>query len=238
MQPLRGPALNTAVREYVKQYILENNLGPGDPLPTETELASELGVGRSSVREAIKSLQSLGIIEVRHGNGTFVREYNFDPMLELLLYSVQYDKRTLLELHRIREWLELAVMREVIEKITDREIEQLEALMGEWENCIARAKGDVASADIDARFHEILHSTLKNQTLLNLFQVFWMVYRRVTDPSIADPEPETTIREHRALLEAVRVRDPDDARRWLRQSASHGRDRIRRAVEASENGVS
>lgn len=228
MQTLRGPALNKAVREYVKQYILENNLNPGDSLPTEAELASELGVGRSSVREAIKSLQSLGIIEVRHGNGTFVREYNFDPMLELLLYSVQYDKRTLLELHRIREWLELAVMREVIQRITDREIQQLDRLMAEWEKRIAQNK---PYADMDARFHEILHGTLNNQTLLNLFKVFWMVYERVNDPSIADPEPEVTIQEHWALLEAVGARDVDAARNWLRQSASHGRERVIRAIE-------
>ncbi len=231
VQPLRGPALNQAVRDYVKQYILENNLGPGDPLPTETELASELGVGRSSIREAIKSLQSLGIIEVRHGNGTFVREYNFDPMLELLLYSVQYDKRTLLELHRVREWLELAVMREVIEKITDAEFRQLDALMLEWDRRVAQGKPTTA---MDARFHEILHGTLNNQTLLNLLKVFWVVYERVNDPSIADPEPELTVREHHALLESVRSRDVDAARDWLRTSASHSRERIRRALETED----
>jgi DNA-binding FadR family transcriptional regulator len=227
---LRGQALNQAVREYVKQYILEHNLGPGDPLPTETELAHELGVGRSSVREAIKSLQSLGIIEVRHGNGTFVREYNFDPMLELLLYSVQSEKRTLWELHRIREWLELAVMREVIDKITPKEIKQLDDLMDEWER---RYKQGKKTTELDLRYHEILHGTLNNQTLINLLKVFWVVYLRVGDPSIDDPEPEVTIQEHRALLEAVRAGNVDEARDWLRKSASHSRERIRRSLEAS-----
>ncbi len=231
MEPLRGPALNKAVREYVKQYILENNLGPGDPLPTETELANELGVGRSSVREAIKSLQSLGIIEVRHGNGTFVREYNFDPMLELLLYSVQYDKRTLWELHKVREWLELAVMGEVMEKITDHEIGLLDELMAEWERRID--ENDV-STRMDEDFHKILHSTLHNQTLLNLLKVFWVVYDRVSDPSIANPEPQTTVREHREILEAVRARDADRARKLLAASNVHGRERVRRAIEAAE----
>ena len=234
MQSLRGPALNKAVREYVKQYILENDLGPGDPLPTETELASELGVGRSSVREAIKSLQSLGIIEVRHGNGTFVREYNFDPMLELLLYSVQYDKCTLWELHKVREWLELAVMGEVIEKITDRELRQLEVIMAEWEQRIEL--GDVGT-EMDEEFHEILHSTLDNQTLLNLLKVFWVVYEHVRDPSLTNPEPKTTIRDHYEILNAVRARDTDLARKWLAKSNIHGRDRIQRAIDALEKAA-
>ncbi len=67
--PLRGPALHEAVRDYIKQYILDRKLKPGDPLPPEGQLAQELGVGRSSVREAVKALQSLGIIEARQGNG-------------------------------------------------------------------------------------------------------------------------------------------------------------------------
>jgi DNA-binding transcriptional MocR family regulator len=61
---LRGPALSKAVRDYVKQYILDHKLQGGDPLPPETQLAQDLGVGRSSVREAVKALQSLGIVEV------------------------------------------------------------------------------------------------------------------------------------------------------------------------------
>ena len=62
-KPLRRPALSKEVRDYIKQYILENDLKGGDPLPPEHQLVEELGVGRSSVREAIKSLQSLGIVE-------------------------------------------------------------------------------------------------------------------------------------------------------------------------------
>jgi DNA-binding FadR family transcriptional regulator len=88
---LRGPALSKAVRDYVKQYILENDLKGGDPLPPETHLVQELGVGRSSVREAIKSLQSLGIVEARHGDGLYVREYNMDPILETLSFSMRGD---------------------------------------------------------------------------------------------------------------------------------------------------
>ena len=72
-KPLRGPALSKAIQEYVKQFILENDLKGGDPLPSETHLVKDLGVGRSSVREAVKSLQSLGIVEVRHGDGLYLR---------------------------------------------------------------------------------------------------------------------------------------------------------------------
>ena len=71
----RRPVLNELIRDYVKQHILDHGLSAGDPLPSETQLAQELGVGRGSVREAIKALQSLGIVEVRHGDGLYVRPY-------------------------------------------------------------------------------------------------------------------------------------------------------------------
>ena len=88
-KPLRGPALSKAVRDYVKQYILDHKLQGGDALPPETQLAHDLGVGRSSVREAVKALQSLGIVEVRHGDGLYVREYNMDPILETLSFGLR-----------------------------------------------------------------------------------------------------------------------------------------------------
>ena len=89
---LRRPALNELIRDYVKQYILDQGLCAGDPLPSEIQLAQELGVGRSSVREAIKALQSLGIVEVRHGEGLYVRPYTFDPILETLSFGMRFDK--------------------------------------------------------------------------------------------------------------------------------------------------
>ena len=88
ISPLRGPLLNQAVQERVKDYITDNHLEPGDPLPAEAQLAADLGVSRGSVREAIKSLESLGIVEVRHGSGIYVRRFNFDSIFNLLSYGV------------------------------------------------------------------------------------------------------------------------------------------------------
>ena len=131
-KPLRRPALNEAVRDYVKQYILEHSLSAGDPLPPETQLADELGVGRSSVREAIKALQSLGIVEVRQGNGLYVREYNFDPILETIGYGINLDTKMLSELAQVRLMLEQAAIEEAVERIEPAALEQLEQLMIRW----------------------------------------------------------------------------------------------------------
>ena len=115
------PILSEAVRDYIKRFILENGLEPGDLLPPETQLAEDLGVGRSSVREAMKALQSLGIVDVKRGEGFVVREWNLDPVLETLSYGIRFNKAAFAELLQIRIWLESATVASVVRSVSGSE---------------------------------------------------------------------------------------------------------------------
>ncbi|NJD60995.1 MAG: hypothetical protein C3F13_16060 [Anaerolineales bacterium] len=211
-QSLRGPALYKAVRDYIKEYILENDLKPGDPLPTEGQLVEDLGVGRSSVREAVKSLQSLGIIEVRQGNGLFVRELNFDPMLETFLFGMQYDPHTLAELVQVRTWLEAAVIGDAVEHIQDEDLAKLEAIIKKWEE---RVHIGEEYADLDESFHQTIYSVIGNQTLMKLFSVFWIVFVNLEKEVTHDPDPQEVLNSHRSILAAIKIHDPSLTRQYL-----------------------
>ncbi|TIT84305.1 MAG: FadR family transcriptional regulator, partial [Mesorhizobium sp.] len=90
LEPLnRPPLLHVTVQESLRNYIEANRLKAGDALPPETFLAQQLGVGRNSVREAIKALESIGILETRRGIGVFVKEFSFKPLLDNLAYGLQ-----------------------------------------------------------------------------------------------------------------------------------------------------
>jgi ABC-type sugar transport system substrate-binding protein/DNA-binding transcriptional regulator YhcF (GntR family) len=128
----RGATISETVRAQIKQYILDRGLKAGDPLPPETQWAQELGVNRSSVREAVKALESLGLVEIRHGQGLFVRERNFDHLLETLRFDMELDPSTLLQLAEIRTWLELAVLPEALDKMGSKEIESMEIILKKW----------------------------------------------------------------------------------------------------------
>lgn len=230
-KPLRRPALNEAVRHHVKQYILNNGLHPGDPLPPETQLAQELGVGRSSVREAIKALQSLGIVEVRRGNGLYVREYNFDPILEAIGYGMRFDMTMLSELAQIRFLLERAAIEDAVEQISPEELQRLEEVMEAWRQRIQT--GEMWS-DLDEQFHRILYSALNNRTLISLIEVFWIAFENLDDPIIQTVKPAAQeLEHHQAILEAVKARDVALARQRLMQHFEHLRGRIQRAAKAS-----
>src|SRR6195952_121448 len=108
LQPLKRlerPLFYRIVQDALKNYILEKNLKPGDPLPAETELARQLGISRNSLREAAKALESVGILETRQGSGLFVREFSFEPLLENMSYGLLFDLRQLAELLQVaKSW--------------------------------------------------------------------------------------------------------------------------------------
>jgi DNA-binding FadR family transcriptional regulator len=222
-QSLRGPALYTSIRDYIKQYILEHDLKPGDSLPPEGQLVEELGVGRSSVREAVKSLQSVGIVDVRQGNGLFVRELNFDPMLESFLFGMQFDPHTMAELLQIRIWLEVAVIGDAVAHIGPDEIAKLESILMTWEQ---RIKTGDEYADLDESFHEIIYGVLDNQTLMKLFSVFWIAFTSLENELTRDADPENVLEFHKSIVKAIKTRDQTIVRKQLTQHFDHVKERI------------
>ena len=224
---LRGPTLQRRVQEYIKDYIVRNGLKPGDPLPPEGELASSLGVSRGSVREAVKALQTLGIIEVRHGNGLFVRGFNFDSVLDLLSYGLAFDHSKISEILQIRKWLEVAAVDEVCQRIGDRDIAEIEDILAQWEG--KAAAGQPTSAE-DRAFHQALFRVIGNQSLIALLDIFWVVYHSVRIRAITtDLQPSTTLGEHRDILRAVRARDTALAQRSIEQHFRNLEGRIKKA---------
>ena len=231
-RPFKRPALSQAICDYVKQYILDSGLEAGDPLPPEAQIAQDLGVGRSSVREAIKALESLGIVQVRHGDGLYVREYNFDPVLDTLSYGMRFDARTLLELLQIRIWLETAIVKDVIQQIGSNGIARMDQVIRQWDEAIRAGVRDVAfHTEQDMQFHRALYATLGNETLVRFLEVFWIALAEFV--GTYRNEPEVDLADHVAILEAVRARDADLVRSALVHNLRRNEQQIRLAIEST-----
>ncbi|MBN1452073.1 MAG: FadR family transcriptional regulator [Anaerolineales bacterium] len=212
MVNFRRPVLSETVRKHIKRYILEKHLKPGDSLPPEAQLATDLGVGRSSIREAMKSLQSLGIVDVRRGEGFFVREWNLDPVLETLSYGICFTSATFGELMQIRIWLEAASIIEATANVTAQNIAELEAIMAEWETRFDTGK---TFADLDERFHNVLYQSLHNDTFVQLLNVFWRAFDTVEDTMVGNADIRLEYKTHYAILDAIKQRNPALAREKL-----------------------
>lgn len=214
VQSLRGPALSEAIRDYIKNYIIDNKLKPGDPLPPEPQVMETLGVGRSSVREAVKGLESLGLVEIKRGNGLFVRETNFDPITEMLSYSMRFDPKVLSEVFQIRVWLESAVIADVIKFIDRETLDQLETLLTVWSD---KASDGGVLETYDKAFHKTLYRCLANDTLENILEVFWVTLYAMSPElkSVDSSEARHIVAAHRAIFDAVRAGDEALARERL-----------------------
>src|SRR5829696_5005859 len=115
----RREALQDTIQHRIERYIIDSGSSPGDPLPPQQELAKALGISVPSLREAMKSLQAIGVIEVRHGSGTYVGRFSLDPLVDGLAFRVRLEAgesmRTMTELLDIRTVLESAYVRQVAE---------------------------------------------------------------------------------------------------------------------------
>ncbi|MFC0107037.1 FadR/GntR family transcriptional regulator [Kibdelosporangium aridum] len=201
--------LGRAIREEISALILQRGLRSGDPLPTETELVEALGVSRNSIREALKGLQALDIVDIRHGHGTYVGGLSLEPLADGLtfrvLHGLRNDMRSLEEIVEVREALEEALIRRVTPTIPETDLDALDEVL---ERMSARAEEGATFADEDMQFHEVLYRSLDNALVTQLLRAFWSVYQRVNHRlGVTDPDPPETVNRHRAIVTALRERD-------------------------------
>ncbi|MDD3334979.1 MAG: FCD domain-containing protein [Eubacteriales bacterium] len=157
----------------IRGYIIRNNLREGDSLPTEQQMCEMLGVSRNVLREAIKSMELMGMIQSCPGRGTVVKAFNLDFIFQnVLFFTVGEEKRSIREMLGIRKMIELSYMREAYLALTDSDIrkirDSLEAIKTKWEQHIFFHADDKA-------FHMTLFAHLKNSVLTSLLEAIWAV---------------------------------------------------------------
>lgn len=194
----------------IKEYILINRLHPADPLPTESELGELLSVSRSSVREAVRTLSTLGIVDVRHGHGTFVGEMSLAGLVETLVFKGVLepgdDLRALREIIEIRQALDLAMADRVTQALAGTHDPRLWELVGSMAE--AGSKGETF-AQQDRDFHTTLLSATNNSIIGPLVGAFWDVHTAVM-PKLGVSLPddlEATANAHGEMLRAAEAGD-------------------------------
>lgn len=201
----RLPAYQLATTE-VKRFIEQHQLKGGDPLPSEAVLCQELGMSRASLREGLKSLESLGIIRTRHGEGVFVAHFSFDPILHNLPYSIAAQGSSLRELLQVRCALEVGMISQVVANIGPSDIDELSDLAQQMLQCSERGE---SFAELDRAFHATLFRCLDNTFLLSLVDLFWQVFNRLSDrlPVPDAVAQRATAQDHLAVARMVQSGD-------------------------------
>lgn len=174
---------DSVVNQVVKQItdsIIAGDLKPGDKLPTEPELCENFGIGRNSVREAIKILETYGVVYIKRAEGTFVNDSYNHKMLDPMLYGILLDKNLRINIIQVRKVLDTGMLYQIISMITD---EKMDKIQQEFESLKTVVLGEgvaakqVLQADVD--FHRALVESTGNPILCNMHEYV----DRITTPS-------------------------------------------------------
>ncbi|MBP2637185.1 MAG: GntR family transcriptional regulator [Firmicutes bacterium] len=176
LDPIIKGNISDVIVERITQQLLTKELKPGDKLPTEQEFCTSLGVSRNVVRDAIKVLVTLGVVEIRRPEGTFiVKEYS-QKLLNPVMYGLILSDRNMTELLELHN----AMLREILllarKRITDLELEQLTELYNELKVCMFQSENVEKMYELSTRFYQTLCKITKNQLLIQVYDVLLCIF--------------------------------------------------------------
>jgi len=209
---IKKTRLYEEVADQIKKAIFDGELKPGDRLPSERELCKIFGVGRPAIREALRTLSVMGLIEVNTGvRGSFIKEVNITQYLEAvreqLAWLIKLGEDTVQELWEVRKYMEIGIAHLAARNATPDDFEELDRLMEEMDAC-----GDdiYAYFPIAVEFHRKLAMATKNRVFFVLWEIFEDILLKGYTPILDKLFPEGPVRlrePNRVLLQAIKSDD-------------------------------
>lgn len=206
--------LGDQVIHQLQEKISLGELKPGDKIPTETELMTLFGVGRSTVREAVRVLAKAGLLEVRQGDGTYVldRTNNLEPLEHRL------RRASILEVYEVRRALELEIAKLAARRRSEEDLLAMRESLAKRREA-RRVNDNRSYVDADLLFHLAIAAASKNSVLTDLYFSFSNTVRDALDKLISDQELyKNQISIHEQLLDAIERQDEQGAVTWAAQN--------------------
>ncbi|MDO4548068.1 MAG: FadR/GntR family transcriptional regulator [Clostridia bacterium] len=199
----------------IRRYIIENDLKPGDLLPTEQAMCQSLGVSRNVLREAIKSMELMGMVSACPGKGTVIKEFSLNFIFQnVLFFNVSDEDARVREMFDIRRMLEMGYMRKAFQALDDDDIKKLrqcaDRIRDGWEN-------SRLFAEADRDFHMTLFKPLGNSVLNSLLEAIWEVDQGFQLEK-KSPHLATSVTKHEAIVDAL---EKYDYRAFARAMEAH-----------------
>ena len=221
---LKKESVVQSVINRLTEGMRRGELKPGDKIPTEPELGESLGVARSSVREAIKILTYLGVLESKRHEGTFVCNGFEESMIDPMVYGIILNQDSFDNLMELREMTEAGMMRLAIKNHDDAELEELENRLRDMENTLSGAGEDSVKTffEADDRFHDMIAVMGKNPMADKINRVVrtltYAVRYETVSSMITRGKGQELVEAHRVLLEAIKQGDEEVLSDKVRES--------------------
>ncbi len=215
LEPIRRTRVYEQVAARIQHLILEGHLRPGDRLPTERELAERFGVSRSSVRDAIRVLELMGLVEPRQGECTVVRDLSPEAVVNPLASLLLRSRALLSDLLDVRKMIEPHLAARAAVHATDDDLARLQEILDRQR---AKAERGELAVEEDSEFHYTIATAARNQVILRVLDVLMDLLRTSRERSLQVPgRLERSLEGHRRIVAAIRRRDPAAAEAAMRR---------------------
>lgn len=196
--PVQQGSVVVHVIERIKEALLNKELQPGDFLPSETELAKSLGVGKTSIREAVKMLQALGIVEVKRGQGTIIRITPGEEFVNSMIFQFIVQNGEPNDIIDLRIMFELAYTLMAMETASEEDIEKIKETHRKLETDI---KQGLQTAEDDLAFHRAILESTRNPFVIWIGEAILQLFKATMSRAMT-LNPRRTLHYHEGILEA------------------------------------
>jgi DNA-binding FadR family transcriptional regulator len=205
MDMLVRKSLKDVAMDQIKQYIMEHNLQAGDPFLNEKEIIDLLGVSRTVVREALKSLETIGILKLKPGDGIFVSVASLGPIMDQFYFRWFGNQQKMLELQEIRLILETSAVELVILRAEPGMLAELDRWNDQMEQSILKAEPII---DIDIGFHRTLFKLTGNEAFYEMSEVISKFFTEVRKKRLSSSaNGHTTLEDHKLITQMIKEKN-------------------------------
>jgi len=218
LKPVEKKKAYEDIVQQIRTLIEEGKLKRNDHLPSERELSETFRVSRTTVREAIRTLESMKFLQSRQGNGTYVVASSEEALIQPLAAALFNEKDDILDIFYIRKIIEPHVAALAAENATPQEIEELERILREQEGCIGRG-GNII--ETDSAFHNLMVKATKNRVMERLIIALIDLLKQSREKYLMEEENDKravrSLEDHQRVLAAVKKGDGEAARKSMLQ---------------------
>lgn len=237
LKPIKKESVRGQVLWQLRDQILRRTWPPGSKLPSENDLSRTMGVSRVSIREGIQHLVSLGILETKHGEGTFVRELggggqvHFNALLPLLVL----DEINILNVLEYRQIIERGTAALAAERATDQDLAEMEAVYDR----MVQLRDNVAEfSHADLEFHLVLAKATGNPVIIKVNNVLHSILEVSMENIVTSLGMEDGLHYHRLIIDAIRARDAQAAESIMQEHVYRTIVRLKNEAGLTPSGAS
>lgn len=231
LRTIQNKSVVTTVIDRITTAIIEGELKPGDKIPTEMELVDSIGVSRNSIREAIKVLEFMGVLEIRHAEGTYIASGFNTRIFNPLLYGIILQSNSTRSMFQFRRMFDIGTLLLAVDTATEEHIAHCHKCFEEYARAMRCPMENYEYlVDLDIAYHNSFRLATENELIIHTGQIIDQITRYSRIHSMRDyiqkGEVEKTLSQHRRLLTVLEQRDSKGVSETLSQCIDHWRQHL------------